>query len=82
MELEGKEKAQEKGIEVKVENKGERVKEKRRERPELKVVICKDGRSSARVSFCNSFSRGNQSYMVQCTNIDVDQYTLIGGILL
>ena len=34
----------------------EKVQEKRRERPELKVVICKDGRSSARVSLNNSFS--------------------------
>ena len=35
--------------------KGEEiVKEKRNERPELKVVICKDGRSSARVSLKSS----------------------------
>ena len=35
--------------------KGEEiVKEKRKERPELKVVICKDGRSSARVSLKSS----------------------------
>ena len=35
--------------------KGEEiVKEKRKERPELKVEICKDGRSSARVSLKRS----------------------------
>lgn len=41
-------------------NDGKREKivqqEKQKVRPELKVVICKDGRSSARVSPINSFS--------------------------
>ena len=37
----------------------ETVQEKRKERPELKVVICKDGRSSARVSLYNSISPFN-----------------------
>ena len=42
------------------DGKGEETaQEKRKERPELKVVICKDGRSSARVSLYNSISPFN-----------------------
>ena len=42
----GSEKVSHEGDEGKADGK---MQEKRKERPELKVVICKDGRSSARV---------------------------------
>ena len=64
----GSEKVSHEGDEGKADGK---MQEKRKERPELKVVICKDGRSSARVSLYNSSFFSFLHYIIRSSNIQL-----------